>query len=257
MENELFNLTGKTSLVTGGSRGIGLAIAEGLARRGSDVVIIARDKEQLEAAKEKIQSDTGRKVWVFSFDLEKTEQIEVFFKTIVSEVKGVDVLVNCAGINNRGAAEDIGTGDWEQVMKVNLTAGFLLAQGFCRHLKTREKGGKIINIGSVLCVGARATTTPYAVSKGGLLMLTRSLAVEWAKYGINVNAIGPGYIATELTAELQADEDFDKWVVSRTPLGRWGQAKDITGAAIFLASSASDFVTGQILYVDGGWLAAL
>jgi gluconate 5-dehydrogenase len=134
---------------------------------------------------------------------------------------------------------------------------FLISQAFCRHRKQVAKPGKIINIGSLLCHAARATNAPYASSKGGLLMLTKSLAVEWAKYQINVNAIGPGYIQTELTKPLWTDQDFDKWVLSKTPLGRWGKPEDIVGTAIFLASPASDFVTGQIVYVDGGWLAML
>ena len=142
-------------------------------------------------------------------------------------------------------------------MRVNLTAVLVMSQAFCRHRREAGGAGKIINIGSLMCYGARPTTTAYAASKGGLLMLTKSLAVEWARYNINVNAIGPGYIATELTEILQADEDFNRSVLTRTPLGRWGQPGDIAGAAVFLASSASDFVTGQILYVDGGWLAAL
>ncbi|MHC4394172.1 MAG: glucose 1-dehydrogenase [Planctomycetota bacterium] len=257
MEKELFSLAGKTALVTGGSRGIGFGIAEGLAGYGAEVAITARNKEQLERAKEKIQSNTGKKVSEFSFDLENTKQIAQFFKDIVSKTKQIDILVNCAGINNRSAAEDVELEKWEQVIKVNLTAAFLLSQEFCKHRKQLGGGGKIINIGSLQCVGARPTTTAYAASKGGIGMLTKSLAVEWAKYKINVNAIGPGYIATALTAELKADEDFNKWVISKTPLERWGVPGDIAGAAVFLASSASDFVTGQIVYVDGGWLAAL
>ncbi len=257
MERALFSLTGKTTLISGGSRGIGLAIAKGLAQHGADVAIIARNKSGLEAAKQQIQSSSDKKVWTFSFDLENTEKIEPLFDKISSETKGIDILVNCASVIGRAPAEDVKLSSWNQVMKVNLTAAFVMSQAFCRHRRQVNKGGKIINIGSLMCQGARPTTTAYAASKGGLLMLTKSLAVEWAKYNINVNAIGPGYIATELTAELQASEDFNKWVLSKTPLERWGQPEDIAGTAVFLASSASDFVTGQIVYVDGGWLAAI
>jgi len=255
MDNELFSLSGKTALVTGGSRGIGFAIAEGLARSGADVAIIARDKDRLEAAGKKIQADTGKKTQDFSFDLENTEGIKGLFENIISSVKEVDILVNCAGMVGRALAEDVELDGWNQVIKLNLTAAFVVSQCFCRHRKKLGKSGKIINIGSLMCSGARAMTSAYASSKAGLLMLTKSLAVEWAKYNINVNAIGPGYIATDLTAGLQADEDFNRWVLSKTPFGRWGRPKDITGTAVFLASSASDFVTGQIVYVDGGWLA--
>ena len=257
MKNGLFNLSGKTALVTGGSRGIGLAVAEGLARNGVDVAIIARDKDRLQAAKQQIQECSDKKVWTFSFDLGDTKGIEALFKDIISETGRIDILVNCAGTTARALAEDVDLETWNQVMQVNLTAAFVISQAFCRHRKQLNEAGKIINIGSLMCQGARPTTTAYAASKGGLLMLTKSLAVEWAKYNINVNAIGPGFIATDLTAKLQADEDFNKWVLSKTPLERWGQPEDIVGAAVFLASSASDFVTGQIVYVDGGWLAAL
>jgi gluconate 5-dehydrogenase len=132
-----------------------------------------------------------------------------------------------------------------------------MCQAFCQYRNQVGGGGKIINIGSLMCHAARPTTAAYASAKGGLIMLTKTLAVEWARYNINVNAIGPGYIATELTAALQADKDFNRWVLSKTPLGRWGQPEDLVGAAILLASKAGDFITGQIIYVDGGWLALL
>ena len=257
MDNGLFSLSGKTALVTGGSRGIGLAVAKGLARHGADIAIIARNEGRLQAAKEQIQECSGKKVWTFSFDLENTKGIEKLFENIISETKGTDILVNCAGTTARGPAEEVELDTWNRVVGVNMTAVFAISQSFCRHRKLVGKGGKIINIGSLMCHGGRPTTTAYAASKGGLLMVTRSLAVEWAKYNINVNAIGPGFIATDLTAPLQADKDFNRWVLSRTPFERWGEPEDIVGTAVFLASSASDFVTGQILYVDGGWVAAL
>lgn len=257
MGSELFDLAGKRALVTGGSRGIGLAIAKGLAQSGADVAIIARDKERLKKAKEQIQKETNQKVWTFAFDLEDTKQIKRLFEDIIRETEEIDILVNCAGMTGRAKAEEIDLVTWEQVIRVNLTAALVMSQEFCRCRRQVGKGGKIINIGSLMCHGARPTTASYASSKGGLLMLTKSLAVEWAKYNINVNAIGPGFIATDLTAPLQADVDFNRWVTSKTLFGRWGQPDDLVGAAVFLASSASDFVAGQILYVDGGWLAGL
>jgi gluconate 5-dehydrogenase len=257
MESNLFDLSGKTALITGGSRGIGLAVAKGLARHGANIAIIARTPKGLEQAQKQIQADANKQVWTFPFDLAQTEQIGELFEDILKETKGVDILINCAGTTQRAPAEDAGLDDWKQVLEVNLTAVFVISQAFCRHRKQIRAGGKIINIGSLMCQAARPTTTAYASSKGGVLMLTKSLAVEWAKYNINVNAIGPGYISTDLTAPLQNDTNLNKWVISKTPLGRWGQPNDLVGTAVFLASGASDFITGQIIYVDGGWLALL
>jgi len=257
MESKFFDLSRKTALVTGGSRGIGLAVAKALAEHGADVAIVARTKEQLGAAKQQIQADTGKKVWTFPFDIKNIKGIEGLFENIVSETKDVDILVNCAGTTVRGPSEEVDLKTWNQVIEVNLTAVFVISQAFCRHRRQAEKAGRIINIGSLTCHGARPTTAAYASSKGGLLMLTKTLAVEWAKYNINVNAIGPGYIATDLTEPLWSDEDFTKWVLSKTPLGRWGRPDDLVGTAVLLASKAGDFITGQIIYVDGGWLALL
>jgi gluconate 5-dehydrogenase len=257
MTSNLFNLSGKTALVTGGNRGIGLAIARGLAKHGADIAIIARTKNQLEEAAQQIETDTGKKVWTFTFDLENTDNIKNLFKQIVKQTKDIDILVNCAGTTIRGPAEDINLNAWNKILELNLTAVLAASQAFCHHRRQVNKAGNIINIGSLMCHGARATTAAYASSKGGLLMLTKSLAVEWAKYKINVNAIGPGYIATDLTAPLQADKDFNKWVLSKTPLARWGLPQDLVGTAVLLASSAGDFITGQIIYIDGGWLAML
>jgi gluconate 5-dehydrogenase len=257
MTDNLFDISGKTALVTGGNRGIGLAIAKALAGYGADVVIVARTQKQLEIAAGQIKTETGRKVRAFPFDLENIDKIESFLEDIVTETKGIDILVNCAGSTVRGPTEELDLKAWNKVLGVNLTAILALSQAFCRHRKQLGKPGKIISIGSLMCHGARATTAAYAASKGGLLMLTKTLAVEWAKYNINVNAIGPGYIATALTAPLQADKDFNKWVLSKTPLARWGRPEDLIGTAILLASGAGDFITGQIIYVDGGWLAML
>ncbi len=257
MGNELFDLTGRTALITGGSRGIGFALTTGLAQNGADVAIIARNEEQLKKAKEQIQNQAGKKVWTYCFDLENSKAIEGLFEKIVTDTAGIDILVNSAGLNLRAPAEDIDLAVWQRTINVNLTAVLVMSQAFCRHRKNLAKAGKIINIGSLQCRGARPTTTAYAASKGGITMLTKSLAVEWAKYNINVNAIGPGYIETELTAKLKDDIEFNKWVLSKTPLDRWGQPADLIGAAVFLASNASDFVTGQMIFVDGGWLAAL
>lgn len=257
MDSPLFDLAGKTALVTGAGRGIGLALARGLAEHGAGVVLVARTESELEAAEDRITTRTGRRVWACPFDLANLERIEGFFEDAVQATGGVDVLVNCAGTTVRGPTEDVSIETFNRVMGVNLTAALLLSQAFGRHRKHVGKPGRIINIGSLACHAGRPTIAAYACSKMGLLGLTKTLAVEWAKYNINVNAIGPGYIATELTAPLQADADFSEWVLSKTPLGRWGQPDDLIGTAVLLASRAGDFITGQIFYVDGGWTALI
>jgi len=255
MESRLFDLTGRTALVTGAGRGIGFALARGLAQHGADVVLVARTGSELEAAREQIEGQTGRKAWAFPFDLADLGGIERLFEEIVQAAGEVDILANCAGTTVREPTEDASIENFNHVMEVNLTSVVLLSQAFCKHRRQAGKGGRIINIGSLACHAARPTIAAYACSKMGLLGLTRTLAVEWAKYGINVNAIGPGYIATELTAPLQADAEFSRWVLSKTPLARWGRPEDLVGTAVLLASPAGDFITGQIFYVDGGWTA--
>ena len=257
MESRLFDLAGKTALVTGAGRGIGRAIALGLAGHGADVTLIARSEDQLQAARQEIEAETTGKAWVFPFDLGDLDRIEGLFAQVVAASGGVDILVNCAGMTVRGPSEEVSLETFNHVMEVNLTAAFRLSQAFCRHRREVKAPGRIINIGSLACHAARPTIAAYTCSKMGLLGLTKTLAVEWAPYGINVNAIGPGYIATELTAPLQNDVEFDQWVLSKTPLGRWGRPEDLVGAAVLLAASAGDFITGQIFYVDGGWTALI
>jgi len=255
MESHLFDLTGRTALVTGAGRGIGFALARGLAEHGANVALVARTQSQLEAAKGQIEAETGRKAWIFPYDLANLRGIEGLFEEVLRTTGGVDILANCAGTTVREPTEDASLESFSHVMDVNLTAVLRLSQAFCNHRKQAGEGGRIINIGSLACHAARPTIAAYACSKMGILGLTRTLAVEWAKYGINVNAIGPGYIATELTAPLQADAEFSRWVLSKTPLGRWGRPEDLVGTAVLLASKAGDFITGQIFYVDGGWTA--
>ncbi len=255
MENPLFDLTGSTALVTGAGRGIGLALARGLAGQGADVALVARTESQLAAAKRQIEAETGCRAWVFPFDLADVGRVARLFEEVVQATGGADILVNCAGTTVREPSEEASLESFNRVMDVNLTEVLVLCQAFCRHRKQVGKPGRIINIGSLACHAARPTIAAYACSKMGVLGLTRTLAVEWAKYGINVNAIGPGYIATDLTAPLQADAQFSQWVLSKTPLNRWGRPEDLVGTAILLASRAGAFITGQIFYVDGGWTA--
>lgn len=257
MESQRFDLTGKTALITGAGRGIGLAIAQAMAEHGADVILVARSADQLKAAAEGIETETGRKAWPCPFDLGQLHGVAGVFADAVQAAGGVDILVNCAGTTVRGPSEDVSREDYQRVMDVNLTSALVLSQAFCRHCLDTGKPGRIVNIGSLACHAARPTIAAYACSKMGLLGLTRTLAVEWAGYGINVNAIGPGYIATELTAPLQVDPEFDQWVLAKTPLGRWGSPEDLVGVAVLLASQAGAFITGQIFYVDGGWTALI
>jgi len=251
-----FSLKGKTALVTGASRGLGWAIAKGFAQAGADIVLIARSNDALEKNAREIRT-LGRKADVFPFNLQKVDEIPELFEKIVAAVGAIDILLNVAGTTFRSEAEKFPRSEWDRVISANLTSPFILSQCFARERIRLQKPGKIINIASLLSEAARPTIPAYTASKGGIKQVTKALAVEWAKYGINVNAIGPGYFATEMTKPLQENPEFDRWVKERTPMKRWGQPEELVGAAVFLASSASDFITGQVIYVDGGWLASL
>jgi gluconate 5-dehydrogenase len=250
-----FSLKNRRVLVTGGSRGIGLAIAAACARAGADIALVARDAQALRAAAVSLRAGHTR-VDCFAFDMHATKRIGELYARVLRKTGGVDALVNNAGVTARGPAESITPGQWETVLRVNLTSVFRLCQEFARDRIARKAPGKIINIASLLSECARKDNSPYASAKGGIRQLTKALAVDWAKYNINVNAIGPGYIKTDLTRPLQENKAFNQWVLGRTPLGRWGEPGDIAGAAVFLASPAADFITGQILYVDGGILSS-
>ena len=249
-----FDVTGKRALITGGSRGIGFAIAQALGEAGADLALLARNMDGLHQAREKLQN-TGRDVGVYAFDLSNAEGIPAMYGQICEDTGGVDILVNNAGVVRRGPAEEITLADWNLVMDVNVTAMFALCQAFARERIGSQRRGSIINIASLMSEAARPGVSPYAVSKGAVKLLTKALAVEWAEHGINVNAIGPGWIRTDLNISLQADPKFSGWVEERTPLGRWGIPEDVATTAVFLASEAAGFITGQVLYVDGGWLA--
>ena len=249
-----FQLEGRRVLVTGGSRGIGLGIAGAMAGAGADVILVARKPDELEAAAGPLR-ETGRQIRVAPFDLLRTEAIPAWFDRVVEEHGRPDLLVNAAGITRRAPAEDLKAEDWNDTLAINLTAVFLLSQAFARACFAAGARGKIINIASLMTAAARRTNAAYTASKGGIGQLTKALAVDWADKGILVNAIAPGYIATRLTEPLVNDPKFDTWVKQRCPLGRWGIPEDIAWPAVFLASAAADYITGQILYVDGGWMA--
>ena len=241
-------------MVTGGSRGIGLRIAHAMVAAGADMILVARPSAELDSAAAMLRA-RGRDVDCAAVDLHDAEGIGPWFDDVVERYGAPSILVNAAGTTRRGPAENISLRDWDENISINLTAVFAVCQAFARQCIRSGTEGKVINIASLMTAAARRNNSAYTASKGGLGQLTKALAVDWADKGIWVNAIAPGYIATQLTEPLLNDPDFDTWVKKRTPLGRWGTPEDIAWPAVFLASPASDFITGQILYVDGGWLA--
>ena len=251
---QLFQLDGHCALVTGASKGIGAGLARGLAEAGADLILLARGQRDLEQVRDQLR-DTGRQIEIASVDLLETGGIAEAYADLAKKYTAPDILVNNAGMTRRGAAHEVRLEDWQQVLDLNLNAVFALSQAFARQRIASSSPGKIINIGSLMSQSTRPNNAPYAASKGGILLLTKALSVDWAPHRILVNAIGPGYIQTPLNQALVDDPEFSEWVEGRCPLGRWGQPSDLVGAAVFLASAASDFVTGQMLYVDGGWLA--
>jgi gluconate 5-dehydrogenase len=251
-----FTLEGRSALVTGASRGLGRAIALALAAAGANLALIGREKSTLEAVGGEAER-YGKRVFCLPYDLAKIEGIAGLYGRVHETTGGIDILVNVAGRNIRGPSADYPLAEWRSVLELNLTAPFVLSQCFARARISANQPGKIVNIASLLTERGRAQIAAYTASKGGIGQLTKALAVEWAPYRINVNGVGPGYFRTELTRPLYEDPEFDRWVLDKTPMRRWGEPGDLAGAAVFLASPAADFITGQILYVDGGWLAHL
>lgn len=250
----IFSLKQKKALITGGSRGIGYAIAEAMADAGADIVLVARSQKQLDQSAAKLR-EKGVRVWAFAHDMSDIKGIEDFYNSILKDTGPIDILVNNAGGTRRGPAETISEADWDFVMDLNTKSVFTMCQVFGKERIASDKPGKIINIASLMSDTVRENNAPYAASKGAIKQLTKALAVDWARYNINVNCFGPGYIRTELTRALWEDAQFDSWVKKRTPMGRWGKPEDLAPTAVFLASSASDFITGQIFFVDGGLLS--
>lgn len=251
-----FDLSGKTALVTGSSGGLGLAMAHGLAEAGAKVVLNGRDANKLTEAAGGF-GEFAPQVHLSAFDVCDEDAVKTAFKKLDEAGMTVDILINNAGVQFRRPMLELESADWRRVLETNLTSAFIVGREAARRMIARGCGGKIINIGSLTSEVARATVAPYTAAKGGIKMLTRSMAAEWAAHGIQANAIGPGYIDTEMNKALTSDATFDAWVKGRTPSGRWGLPKDLVGTAIFLASPASDYVNGQIIYVDGGMLAVL
>ncbi len=252
---DLFSVKDKVILVTGSSRGIGAVLARGFAEKGVAVVINGRHEEAAAAMTDQLSRE-GLRAAGYAFDVSDEAAVEKAIDRIEREVGALDVLVNNAGLQRRARLEEMTLDQWEEVIRMDLTSAFVMARSAARRMLVRKRG-KIINITSLMAEAARPTTGNYAAAKGGLKMLTRSMAAEWGPHNIQVNAIGPGYFLTDMTDALSKDKDFDAWVKARTPARRWGSPEELVGAAVFLASAASDFVNGQTIYVDGGWLASL
>jgi len=251
-----YGLEGKVALVTGAGRGLGRAMALALAQAGSDLALVSRTEDELEEVSQKVKSlDPRRKALLIAVDLTVSDEIPKIVEKILAEWGRIDILINNAGRNIRGPAECFTIQDWDAVMDLNLRAAFMMAQIVAR-VMIRQGYGKIINIASLSSFIGLPNMVAYCASRGGLAQMTRALAVEWAKYGVCVNAIAPGYFLTKQTEPLLQDPKKKEWVLSNIPMGRLGDLeKDIGGVVVFLSSSASDYITGQILIADGGWLA--
>lgn len=248
----MFSVKDKNVIITGGNKNLGLGITKAFCEQGANVVIMASSDSVLDVAKD--LTSQGFKVFGVQVDLSKKEDIETAFKSALELLGGkLDVLVNNAGIIRRSKAEDFSFEDWQDVINVNLNAVFVLSQ-LAGNVMIAQGGGKIINTASMLSFFGGQTVQSYAASKGGVAQLTKALSNEWAGKGICVNAIAPGYMATDMTQALQDDEVRSKEILGRIPAGRWGTAEDVQGIVIFLASKASDYITGTVIPVDGGYL---
>ncbi len=251
----LFDLTGKRALITGSSRGIGFALAQGLAGAGAEVIVNGRDAARLGEAAESLRGE-GATVDQLLFDATDHGAVKAAVDGFEESTGAIDILINNAGMQHRTPLEDFDPADFERLMKTNVTTVFNVGQAVARHMIKRGRG-RIINICSVQSALARPGIAPYTASKGAVANLTKGMATDWAKHGLQVNGLAPGYFETELNAALVADPEFSAWLAKRTPAGRWGKVEELVGAAIFLAGESASFVNGHILYVDGGITASL
>jgi len=255
MMSNIFSLNDRIALVTGSSQGIGLALAEGLARAGARVVLNGRDTAKLEAARTALQVK-GFTTHITAFDVTDEDSATEAVQKVESELGPISILFNNAGMQFRTPLEDYPLAKWRELMQVNVESAFIVGKAVARGMIAR-KSGKIINICSVQSELGRPSIAPYTATKGAVKMLTKGMCADWAKYNIQVNAIGPGYFKTPLNQALVDNQEFSSWLEKRTPAGRWGNVDELIGAAVFLASDASSFVNGHILYVDGGITSVL
>jgi NAD(P)-dependent dehydrogenase (short-subunit alcohol dehydrogenase family) len=253
MALDLFDLSGKVALITGASKGLGKALAIGLAKAGAALALCARNRTDLESARSEIR-EYGVRTEIFPMDVLDAASVQRMAAAVLDAFGRVDILVNNAGINIRKQVLDLTEEDWDRVLSTNLKGYFLVARAVVPAL-IKQKKGKVINMASILGAVGLENQLPYASSKGGVIQMTKVMALEWARHHINVNAIGPTYFETPLVAALRNDPERFRFINERTPMGRWGQPEELEGTVVFLASKASDFITGQTIFVDGGWTA--
>jgi gluconate 5-dehydrogenase len=253
--SKLFDLTGKRALVTGSGQGIGYAIAQGLAAHGASVVLNGRSAARVEEAARQLRAG-GAEVSVALFDVTDGDAVAAAVDTVESDIGPIDILVNNAGMQFRAPLEEFPADKWQELLQTNISSVFFTGLAVARHM-IRRKAGKIINIASVQSELARPNIAPYTATKGAVRNLTKGMCTDWARHGLNINAIAPGYFKTPLNQALIDNPEFSGWLEKRTPAGRWGDLEELVGAAVFLASPASSFVNGHVLYVDGGITASL
>ena len=251
---EQFSLAGKTALVTGGTKGLGRAMAEGLAEAGAQVAVVSRHGEEASTVAAELQAACGVGCRGYACDVVQQDEVEATVAQAIADLGRIDILINNAGINTRGPIDELTLQEFQQVLDVNVSGPWLMSRAVGKQMKERRYG-RVINIGSTLSIIAMADRTPYCSSKGAILQMTRALAMEWAPYGITVNAMLPGPFATEMNLPITKDPEAYKVFLSKIPLGRWGELDEIKGLAVFLASDASSFVTGAGITIDGGWTA--
>jgi gluconate 5-dehydrogenase len=250
-----FDIKEKVVLITGSSGGLGYTIAKGLGQKGATLILNGRNETKLNNMVSEL-STRGYKVHGYVFDIVDSQSVNAAVVKIEKEVGPVDVLINNAGIQHRESLENFPEKKWREILDVNLTGAFIVSKAVVKGM-IKKQSGKIINICSLMSEVGRNTIAPYTAAKGGLKMLTKAMTVDWAKHNIQVNGIGPGYFITDMTQKLADDPEFNNWIKSRTPAGRWGNPEELVGTVVFLASAASSFVNGQVIYVDGGILASL